>query len=343
MSYVYFVESPLQLLSAISAKEHFSNKTNYLIINDSSSSRINHNKQMSDLLKENEWNRVFRVKYCDSSLIRNMRLIKIIFSLNISTFFSVRRFFIGEYRNINMRFVGAFLNSKEYILLDDGAFTITAQCGYICNDKDLYSLASTMESIKLSFLDLFFQSASRSFSMPNYYSFFDLDSVLLPHQQNYYTTFERKKEVVIEKGSVYFFGSKFSEAGFLNLEDELYLLNELKNKFLHKSIYYIAHRDETVIKLKKIKNIGFIIKDLGGPAENYFDGTLIMPEIVAAFYSTTLYTCLMRFSNVCVEAFDIRPYLIPVDVKYNAECIYEYYSALGIKVTSLKIITNNER
>lgn len=315
------IQSPLQLMSAISAAEKFNDKKNILLVNLSKGDRHKNDSQIIALLDYDFWDCII-IHRKKNGLIRDFIRPYRLAYLSFKYKGKIDRFFFGEYRDYNMALMGVTIGSKEVILLDDGAFTITAQNYYIKRGLFPYQ-----KKIKKS------GKIKKIFSRPNLYSFFDLD--LLPYQVNYYDKKPLKRDVNIIKGDLYFFGGKFTERNIMALEDELQALRNVIKKYHDYNVYYIPHRDEGSGKLDQIVGLGYTLKNLGKPAEVFFSETDEMPEIVASYYSTSLYSCFRFFSNVHIVSVNIQNKITKNLSQISSNEIYRYYENLGIEILNV--------
>lgn len=326
---LFYVESPLQLLSAISAVNKFNEHKAILIANLSHGDRVSNDTQILECIG-NEWHKVYiqRSRKGKISRLIGLSLLRDIIKLGCYGFKyrnKINKYFIGEYRSIDMAILRCFLLPQETILLDDGSFTITAQNYHISKKISPY-----LDDFKYKL----FRPLLNNLAAPNLYSFFRFDSTLLKGQVNYFE-FEDKKKSNINKGDVYFFGAKFSENKFMHLADEIDVLSKVLKLYLKYDVFYVPHRDESLSKLDKISELGYKLKKLDKPAEIYFDETDVMPEIVISYYSTVLYTCHLRFCNVQLYAVDVMGLLLQKSTKINAKEIYKYYKELGIRLITV--------
>lgn len=319
MNDIYFVESPLQLLSAVSARKKF-NTASILIINLGFVERGINNKQIIDLV-DDYWEKVYIINKKTNKTDSLMSFLTDIVFLSFKYRGKVNRYFFGEYRNPDMAIFGEIVKPHDKILLDDGSFTITAQKKYI-----QYGMQPFSKSIKGKFFNLI----SKGYRAPNLYSFFDLDRFLVTGQVNYFEALARKN-ICLKKGLVYFFGSKFTESGSMRAVDEMTVLSKVINFYAEFHLCYIPHRDESEGKIEAIEKLGYEIKELAGPAETYFDKIEAMPQIVISYYSTVLYSCFIRFKNVAITTVDVQSHLIRENDRINAKEVYEYYDGLGFE------------
>ncbi|MEP3351532.1 MAG: polysialyltransferase family glycosyltransferase [Marinomonas sp.] len=324
MYHFFNIESPLQLMSAISAAKKFGDKENVLLVNLSKGTRKNNDAQIMALIDYDFWSEVI-VQKKSSGFIKDFVTAFRMLSLKKKYKGKVDKYFFGEYRNFNMALISGFIEPKERILLDDGSFTITAQNYFIKNNRFPYS-----NSLKNKLFKTFLTGNTR----PNLYSFFKLE--LIDNQINYYD-FPPRQFIAVNDKEAFFFGSKFSESKNMSLEDELEILKKTIELYSDYVFFYIPHRDEGRDKLERIMELGYSLKNLGKPAEIFFDETDVMPELVVSYYSTTLYTCYIRFENIKILSVNVEEKLLKTNSRISAGEIYNYYEALGIDTLSFKI------
>ncbi|MEP3351531.1 MAG: hypothetical protein ABJN96_16465 [Marinomonas sp.] len=318
------VQSPLQMLSAISAAEAFNTRKKVLLINLSKGNRKENDTQIVNLIDYNFWDEVIihRKGFGPTrKILRNIRLVilKLKYQRKIDTYF------FGEFRDFNMAVLGETLKPLRKVLLDDGAFTITAQNKYIRNN--IFPFSHILENKK----SRKYKSIFINYSFPNLYSFFKLKMV--SDQVNYFNHSDlSRKSVELLAGEIYFFGSKFYERNNMDLDDELSVISRALEKYKGYKVFYIPHRDESDLKLKRISELVFQVKNLGKPAEIFFEETKFMPEIIISYFSTVLYTCYIKFSNVSIVSLDVENDLKNEYWRDSAKSIYEYYRELGIPI-----------
>ena len=98
--------------------------------------------------------------------------------------------------------------------------------------------------------------------------------------------------------------------------------------------------DQRLEKLVEIVKLGYEIKKLGKPAEIFFDETNVMPGFVVSYFSTTLYTCSLRYANVHVFFVNVVDFLLKDNSKISAKEIYSYYKRIGISELEILNIEN---
>jgi hypothetical protein len=121
MSNLFFITSPLQLINATEAREHFKTTNNVLVVIFTEYESKNRN-QISSLINEQEWDNVIRFdlrsKNSKTTFLRQIQLVK---ALKKEVYDNI---FCGNYSSIGKMILASVRKNKVY-LLDDGAVTIT--------------------------------------------------------------------------------------------------------------------------------------------------------------------------------------------------------------------------
>lgn len=332
---VFFVDSPLQLSSANSVA--IDNKI--LICCTGSRERKKNNTQIFQLIDEGNWEKTYLIRR-DKFLLDKIYQIYLILKI-ISLVFrfkgKVDGFYFGEFRSIWSHIFRFSLKAKQDILLDDGAVTLDIQMKMLESGVGYQHPNSFLEKIRVIIFEKVFSSKLDNLTPPHLYTFFELTSYLLPGQRNFYSKVS-KFSLTNQEEAIYFFGSKYSESGLLDLSDELNYLANVKEYFFANldtceyKLYYIPHRDDSAKKLGSLTDIGFAVLDLKMPAEEYFKKSRKGPKIISGFWTTVLYSAHRNINNVSVIAFDNSGEIAVINEKERAMKIYEYYKSVGIKV-----------
>ena len=85
-----------------------------------------------------------------------------------------------------------------------------------------------------------------------------------------------------------FLGTGLVEGNLMKSTHYIKLLSAIKKLLKYKTIYYYPHRNEEISKLEFIKNLGFIIKKIDEPFENYFAKMETWPSVICSFYTTAV-------------------------------------------------------
>ncbi|MCC4831108.1 alpha-2,8-polysialyltransferase family protein [Shewanella sp. 10N.7] len=331
---VYFVESPLQLMSALEAVTFFKDET--IIYYKLSSAQSKSDFQMIDIIKKSGLN-------CFSEMNNRSRSIWHISCLKLLIMFLLfaksERVFIGDFRNFWFNILAGSIRSKEVVLLDDGASTIYLQYKFFSKGKGFRTFIRNKKAKGIKRNVNYIFSLMFNDKVPNLFSFFNFDGWLFDKQIDYCKVRKTLKKGERVRG-VYFLGSKLSEAKILNFNQELKFILFTKNymeALYPEHVYvYVPHRSDSEEKLIKIHEEGIRIKKIDVPIEIYFDSAECLPSIVCGFYTTALYTL---NSGYCFES------VISFDVSKNIACnknidsiraVYSYYKSNGILVVPIK-------
>lgn len=330
MNNLYFVESPLQLLSAIDVKNVLgaAKDTHTLVVvkrNDQSAN----DEQIEQLIDRQMWDEVIELHFFNSTGLN------LIYACYLMVFFYLKfrctdiSTFIGEFRNNYFNLLSHILTPTKDILLDDGNVTVYLQQQYfrkgINFERYLYESGSPFKYL-FRFAKSIFSFKSKP--TPDVYSFFDVTAFLFKEQKNLKKGLPALTKPLTQ--DIYFIGAKFSENGIISLYTEIELLSTIREHLngLSNTIYYLPHRDDSPEKLKEIEGLGFIVKNLGKPIEVYFQEQQEIPAIIASFCSTALYTLTASYSLERAISFDLSNYITDEALNQEFSCIYEYYKTL---------------
>lgn len=327
---IYILDSPLQMISALIAAKN--TNSNILIVKLSPS--INENrKQLLSLIAKNEniWDSIRIIESSKNPIVTFIKSILLVKQLKDKCQGKVESLYFGEFRSLVIHIIRLCLKAKNEYLIDDGAITISIQSKYILNNCYYFPANSLLDKLRYKLLCIIFRVNLMDLDAPDLFSFFDFKNMMLTGQINTYPR-QYTQTTLVNKNVVYFFGSKYSENKLMSESDELKLI-ELAVKYLsHLDFVYIPHRGDSEEKVNKIRNKRIKVLSLNEPAEVYFDSKKIMPEYVAGFWSTVLYSAYIRFENVRCISFDNLSCLINPTEKTRAKEVYSYFSNVGIDV-----------
>lgn len=338
MENIYFVESPLQLISAIDAMKNFPGD-DYLFVKYATKESKRNNAQLDGLICDDDWRSVVRIPFFSNRVILHLSL----FLFAIYLFYKFKRkknrVFIGEFRSFYFNIFSRVISPAEQILLDDGSSVIALQKLVfkegICFEEYLENGCGIF--LKLySFYKFIFRFKVTDFSPPNLYSIFNLDDFLHPSQLNYKESVNKINKN--KNDEIYFFGAKYSESGILDFHCEITLLKKvfLNLKLKSKNVYYITHREDSNVKVNEILKIGYKILNLDVPSEVYFENEGEHPKLIAGFWTTVLYSASSRYIFDEVITFDISAYIKDEKLLRNVKSIYEEYVKLGMNLIEVK-------
>ncbi|MEZ9845390.1 hypothetical protein AB4367_01145 [Vibrio breoganii] len=332
---IFFVESPLQLLSA---QEFADNKKepNLLFIRYGSNARVSNRIQINNSLDKRVWDKIHHLPTINSKLWEFIYYLVLSLYLRIKYCFKERQCLVGEFRNLNYILL-SIISTKKLILLDDGAISIALQMKYFRFNID-YSKYFTAKKnkIKIKIFELVHGKKLEK-KVPDLYSMFCFEGNMEKNQRNHRITPKLKQMKYCDE--VVFFGSKYSESKIITLSDELLLLEGVY-KFFHsqhpeKKVKYVKHRDEIETKLNLISKIGFEVVGFNVPAEIYYRENCSIPLIISGFYTTALYSIYSSYEIRCAYSFDLSKYILNKEIKDNTRLIYEYFKSTGMSIVHL--------
>jgi hypothetical protein len=229
------------------------------------------------------------------------------------------------------------------ILLDDGIIVFDIVKNYLLNGNHNLLKVIKATSIKHKALQIIYKllgsTGKKQYEFTVFTAFFkgsDFSNIRIINNNYKYLKKNKEKKIVDE---VFYFGTKYSEAGYFLIEIELeYLqrvLEDLSETYPAMSIFYIPHRDDSLNKRREIENLGYSVKELGMPAELYFWTNDAHPYAIAGAYSTAVanLSAIYGLKNVTLYKLPIHK-IIPEKKSHVIE-IYEFYKSQGFKIKSL--------
>lgn len=143
----------------------------------------------------------------------------------------------------------------------------------------------------------------------------------------------------LNENEAIFLGTALVEANMINLANYIKLLSDARIVLKHKTIFYYPHRREEISKLESVKNLGFVIKKIDVPFENYFSKLETCPSVICSFYTTAVIRNIAaRFNktpNLKVIKFN-KNILLKSQKEYEA-VFHEIRNIKGIEIINLKI------
>ena len=344
--YLFVVESPFQLLSALEARNYFKKAYSVLILKYSGSSDQKNDFQLRKIIDEfNNFDEIIEIQPFSGIREANYRLLFILKMLQIKKIvFS--KIFIGAYRSWYHRIFWDILAPKEKYVLDDGNITIELQKRYLPTGK-YYDLSKGfkkgLKQVSFKLISLFFYTGKNDFHK-NFHLFtcFDLapyNKIQKVIKNKFSFIKNNSKKKYVDESKICFFGGNLSDLNLLSRDLELSLLEIVINyyKSKNKELVYIPHRREMVEKLELIRNkfnIDFIT--FSYPAEIEFLLMETHPYGIASFVSTALFTVSKMFDFGSVEAFYLPMDAIAEAYRQDIISVYDEYRK------TMKVIDLNE-
>lgn len=291
----FVIESPMQLITAIEANEHFKPSKSILFIRYNKEDR--NDRQINKILAYGKFDSKYSIKI---KLYSKFAYIKLLYVYALLLFYRPSNLFIGDYKANFMKMIYRFFNKKKCIFLDDGA-------------QSSYIFYQDPEANMFSYFKFPVEENPQRLYVHNAFPYF---RGILKHNN---------KEIL--DNTVYFIGTPLLEKNMISTEQfELYF-SKVANYYLNQgySIKYLPHRHEDNDKLKKYTNVEVLVLD--EPVELYMLHANVLPSCVASFYSAALYTIQQIFSEQIEHVqsfyFPTEIMLVDEDTKLKIESVYK--------------------
>jgi hypothetical protein len=349
---IFVAESPLQVINCTEAAFCAKDKKNILIIKlEDFEENVENNLQIKIVIQLFSWDSIIEYPSFSEKKRIERWMSEIRFIKKIKEIYpNVNKLFIGEFRAIWMQSIRSITKPKETYLVDDGAITLTIQDLFL-SKRDyspsyfkLLQGSNFLNKVKLFIKTIFFWQVlfPRMNSKP-IHLFTSFKIIPANGQKVIKNKFSHLKEISsklinINKDEVFYFGSKYSEAGILSLEEELEFLSRVINFFKNKKIKftYVTHRSDSEKKITLLSSENNVIATrLGVPAELYFLTANNRPAFIAGAYTTSLNNLPYLCSFDKVYVFILPFHLIPSRLKGEIFRSYKNLIAQGVEVVDL--------
>lgn len=324
LSNLFIVDSPLQLLNAIEAREYFKTNNNILVVIFYKNHNQRHRTQVNNILNIYHWDKVLIIDSINTgskffqiiNLIRKLKLNKYayIFSGNISK---------------SQNAIITSIEKQEVCLIDDGVATINIYAnGKVTNFGNKFK-----DKIKLLRYKLFGITIKPIENM-SFFTTLNLTGKdyikVIKNEYNYLKS--RSNQCDLDEETVYIVGQNFVKVNSLTDEQYITYLQKIKNIYKGKKIIYLPHREEKInSKYNEIFDEKFKLVYFENNIELEFILKNIYPATVIGFISSALTTIKSLFPKTSILS--LKP-----DNKILQERfahVYNYFEKDGIKVSLL--------
>ncbi|MCD9150526.1 hypothetical protein [Psychrobacter sanguinis] len=346
MNNLYVVESPLQALCALEVSLGKNNEKHFIIAHLPNNTRNQNNQQILKILELRSWNHkiIFKSSSSENKIINQILKLKQLSEINKKFANNIDSLYIGEFRYQFMHMIRSIVDAPKVYLLDDGAATVKIINDYIKKyeyhpDIDLLLPNSFIERniFKILYAKYFnIEVLEKKLKVITAFakadSEFGIEELKFHNLKSVYNV-----QKFIDNETVYFYGSKYSEAGIISLDYELEFLSLIKNYYDSKdmNIFYFSHRDESEEKLNILTNeLNFTVKKSDDIAELYLLNSSVLPKEVAGAYTSTLNNIKSLFSVINVTSFKLHENKINSEFIESVDNVYQYYSDEGINIIS---------
>ncbi len=332
---LYLAGSPLQLLSALEARERFPAERHVLALHAPTGTR-NYEQIERVLALAAPWDEIVTVPF----LHRNASLP--LQALRLAAFrrkMGARRYarvFLSDYNSITRRFLAAGMSYDELILLDDGMASVNIHRHPLflrpeppvgANPAVMAAYLRTSLARRLGFF---------ADPVPTLFTCFSLTPH--PGQRVVPNDFTFTRALLRESGrradeSVYFVGQPYLDRGFTTPQALFDALRFAQAYYQGKRFIYLAHRAETPEALDRLSYAtGMETLVLENAIEIEFLLRRETPAAIAGFCSTALVTLPRIFPGIGVTAFEIPPGLLSDIDRERITLAYRYLEENGVPV-----------
>lgn len=331
---VYLIETPLQLLNAIEAKNYFELKNNHLIIHYGIAPRGN----VEQLIVDSDWDKVhdFTFVYYNvdfkSRILGNAISNRIVgYHYDYQLYLSRKKFddfalsigkvdnlFLGNYMKSlyeckHMYHLANILNFDYLYILDDGTdvLQINDDRKNACLD-DAYPKKpdSFLSRLKAAFRETFIEWNVKDADKVTFFSAYDMD--VKNGDRLVKNTYKHLRELSINaapSNDVFFLGQWLVESDYMEEGFYLEYLRKVRNYFIDDKVVYIPHPRESIKMVTKISDtLGFKIRKFEFPIEYEISVRGNRPKVIASFFCSALHNCrLILGQDVKIKVFYIEP------------------------------------
>lgn len=308
MKHIFLVKSPLQLLNAIEAKHHYQLQADdcYLLV---MADRKSFPQLIQQVEASGEWLHVvpiYRVPLWFSDPWRELDetddLLQQRDTLLRSSFFNIRRLnrlarhggevgyvFIGDNNNIYMRHFAHVVSHRQSVLLDDGTSTLDIACQRL---QGVRQRKPARISKRLKRLAKRWLQGLRD-EQPEQVEFFTVYNIEVSASdrrvKNDFRFLRRHAQTLKQSDDVYFLGSPLSEVGLMDEEEYLCQLGRVRAHWPDAAMVYVAHRRESVEKLKQIETqLSMAVRLFDFPIEYQIAVLGPRPRQIISFFTSAL-------------------------------------------------------
>lgn len=336
---LFVVESPLQALIALELNLRFKGQKNGIVYRFSKG-RERNNNQIEKVINGVKWSFQKKISFNDKNpLLNHQRIAKELKGLRRTFPTGIKQLFIGEFRTQWMHFMRVATKPTRTILMDDGAATVTVKRRFIDKGvyypKDILERGSFLKKLVKRYMYRDFIK-SETLYLPMYLaSAFIKEGSLYPIDFSFTKQLFSAARKTTGSKAVFYFGSKYSEAGIISRDYELELLNRIKQFYssYNCDLLYCAHRDESKEKLNIIENtLGFHVLSPTMPAEIFLLENNERIHEISGAYSSILNNAKTLMPELSVRAFKLVANEVNAKNRAEIEYIYDHFKAAGITV-----------
>ncbi|HFU75314.1 MAG TPA: hypothetical protein ENK91_09050 [Bacteroidetes bacterium] len=318
---LFIVSSPLQVMNAIEAVEHFKTQNNILLI--LSTENTNQLTQMNQLLTFIDW---FRVEYISPLTYKGInrfffpRLIS--HQLKDIKNYKIDKLFVGDYRSEHLNHIVNYFQHKDVYLLDDGLNQLSYH-------KYILTPSYKLRIRRFIYKAFFYKLSKVKYTM---FTMFTIKNEKVIN--NNHSFFKKYINTKIIEDKVYFIGQPLVDLKIMSEENFKKELLKVILFYSKKRFIYILHRKEDGERIKKISNeFNFEYKKFNNVIEIEMLNSKKIPSDFATFFSTAIITLPSFIKDAKYITF--KSQYFNNNVVDTIEDIYKEFEERNLKVESL--------
>jgi len=337
MKNVYIAASPLQLISAIEARNRFKgNKHTFVVFLTNIPRQTSFIEAIVKMfITEDE---IIYVDYKNklSSAIGKMNLLK---RLQKTRFDNA---FVAHFAEFFMRLYICNLNYKSLFLLDDGTATL------VYNKQLTEKVTCVRCSIKLAFKGVtkYIFLLKNRFNIErkveiNWFTMFDFnpsnDNIYIRHKFEYLKSKYINSTSVTANNKVYFIGPGLVHDNIVKSNDiYIELVKKIRTQYSQFEFIYLPHRLENLDDLVILtRDTDIQIVQFDNVLEVAFISNNIVPRHICSFYSTALYSLKLLYPQCKIDFMEIDKDYVNTQYVEVVTTIEEYYKTLFNSIKKL--------
>ena len=210
-------------------------------------------------------------------------------------------FFVSHYSDDSTLLILSLFNVRNFFLMDEG--TASFSVVKMRQKKEIILklkllIKSVLHGIKMTRPKsiIYFTRFNLEINKKDKIEIYSVKKI-----SNTFTSFNNEQ--------VYFLGSSAVEVNLMTEKNYMLYLERVVILNKGQKLTYFKHRKEGFAKLEKIKNTGFIIKDIETTYENYYNSNNSQAAIICSFITTSV---LMNISNNFTKIPELIIYTFPI-------------------------------
>jgi hypothetical protein len=302
--YVYIIGTEHQFIQVKASIDHFkiSNDDIILLIEES-----NKKCELTQKIKKDfNFHKVFCfLNWNFTDLLKREKKIYDFIKLCNSEIGSIKEpidFFVSHYSDDSTFLVLSLFNVRNFFLMDEGTASFN-----VVRRRQKKEIIFRIKLLIKSFLYGIKIIRTKSII---YFTRFNLKINKKDNIEIYSVIKTANLITSFNNSQVDFLGSSVVELNLMTEKDYINYLTKVLRLNKGKKMIYFKHRKEDPLKLEKLKEIGFVIKDIKTTYENYYNSKSSQSGIICSFFTTSV---LINISNNFINTPELLIYTFPIN------------------------------